>query len=253
MGIRTEIKIGEKFGRWTVLKEDDIKTSRTVKRRVICECSCGAQKSVSLVELRRGSTTSCGCFQKENASKQMKTHGMKGTPEYYSWESMRQRCHNPKHKSCKYYGGRGIGICDEWEKFENFFKDMGFRPKGKTLDRIDNSKGYSKDNCKWSTFKEQSLNRRNNHIITFRGESLCESEWSERMGIGRTVIKNRIKSGWSEERALTTPLVNAPIIISWQGKTMNVSQWGKLLGISSRTLWDRLKKQGLSLDKVFKK
>jgi hypothetical protein len=226
IGIRKNIiKEGDVFGRWTVVREDSLKTSHTIKRRIICRCICGTEKSVSLSDLMRGSSTSCGCFQKESARNQMIIHGMCNTPEHETWHSMGQRCNNKKHKNYKDYSGRGITICKEWKKFENFFKDMGIRPKGASLDRKDNNKGYCKENCKWSTPKEQALNRRNNNVMALGEKSLCQSQWSDNLGFGRTVIGKRLKNGWSKERALTVPLINSPVILSWNGKTMNMLQW----------------------------
>lgn len=131
-----------------------------------CECMCGNVTQVAGNSLRTGNTKSCGCTRKVNASVAAKAvntkHGMYGTPTYSSWQSMRARCLKPSHKSYADYGGRGITICKEWDSFDRFFADMGLRPEGRSLDRIKNEQGYSAENCKWSTPKEQANNRRNN-------------------------------------------------------------------------------------------
>jgi hypothetical protein len=111
-------------------------------------------------DLMDGTSRSCGCLRRELVSKQFKTHGMTGSPSHRSWKSMHQRCRDKNHSRYKDWGGRGISICPEWYSFDAFYKDMGDRPAGLSLERKDNSRGYCKENCKWATPKEQSNNRR---------------------------------------------------------------------------------------------
>ena len=118
---------------------------------------------------------------------------------------MRGRCNNPTHQAWPNYGGRGITVCPEWDDFAVFIKDMGERPDGLTLERIDNNQGYSPDNCKWATHKEQFSNTRTNHNLTFAGRTQTITQWQEELGFKKTLINNRIRRGWSVERALTTP------------------------------------------------
>ena len=143
---------GNNYGYLTVICRSD-----NIKRRTMweCQCMCGNTTIVEGNKLKTGHTKSCGCFR-DNFSI---THGMTNTPTYSSWENMIQRTTNPRSSYYKDYGGRGVTVCKRWLKFENFYKDMGERPKNKTLDRIDNNKGYSKKNCKWSTKSEQQWNR----------------------------------------------------------------------------------------------
>ena len=138
----------------------------------------------------------------------MITHGMTKTPEYRSWHRMKQRCFNPNEKRYSDYGGRGITVCDRWKNsFEDFFADMECRPSPKhSLDRIDNNSDYSAENCKWSTSRDQANNRRSNHLITIGCVTLTISQWSEEMGFERSVIKGRLRSGWSELEAVTTAI-----------------------------------------------
>jgi len=130
-----------------------------------------------------------------------------GTPAYLSWLSMIQRCTDKKSRSYKNYGGRGIGICAQWRNsFEVFFADMGARPKGTTLGRIDGNAGYLPENCEWQTQAVQSRNRRNNHLISFNGLELTIEDWSRETNIFRKTIDRRLAAGWSIERTLTTPV-----------------------------------------------
>lgn len=146
---------GRKFGRLTVLRENGRLPGRNYAW--LCLCSCGKHKTVDGSSLRRGATKSCGCLQ--NGSHRV-THGMSHTPEYAVWQAMLQRCRNPNNKRHSDYGGRGITICKSWERFEKFISDMGLCPKGLTLERRDNDKGYSPDNCYWATRNQQQRNMR---------------------------------------------------------------------------------------------
>lgn len=122
------------------------------------------------------------------------------------YDGMRQRCLNPKGRSYARYGGRGISICERWQKsFELFVADMGPRPDGHTLDRIDNDGPYSPENCRWASWRVQGRNRRSNRIIEFRGEKLLLSEWAEKIGITKDAMHMRLANGWPLEHALTRP------------------------------------------------
>lgn len=136
----------------------------------------------------------------------MKTHGKKGTKIYNIWRGMRDRTRHKSHKQYKDYGGRGITVCKEWDIFENFYNwamANGYK-EGLSIDRIDNDKGYNPENCKFSTIKEQANNKRNNHIITYNGESHNITQWATILGVSREVIATRLLRGWSVEKTLTT-------------------------------------------------
>jgi len=132
-------------------------------------------------------------------------HGMVSTPEYRTWVHLKGRCNNPTDSRYADYGGRGIKVCTRWNNsFAAFYADMGKRPKGKTLDRINNDKGYSPKNCRWATKIEQARNKKNNRVLCHDGESLCVSAWADRTGLSSYVILMRLKRGWGVDRTLTT-------------------------------------------------
>lgn len=199
--MKSKTEIGMKINR---LKLIEILPKTNQQRDGIFECDCGNKKKIRIQHVRCESVKSCGCYNKEVAASRKSNliHGMCGTPTYESWLAMRARCLDEKHIHYSRYGGRGILICHEWDDFEKFFEDMGHRPNGKTLDRIKSDGNYCKENCKWSTPKEQSRNLRSNRVLEFNGVSACVSEWAEKTGIKYTTLKERLNRGWSVERSL---------------------------------------------------
>lgn len=129
------------------------------------------------------------------------------SPEYQSWRSMKSRVLDPHHASYCLYGGRGITVCDQWlDSFEAFYRDMGPRPAGCSLDRKDNNGHYSKDNCRWATPKMQMMNKRNNALLTLNGRTQPKKAWADELGIDIYTLRKRLRMGWSEEGALMIPV-----------------------------------------------
>lgn len=133
-------------------------------------------------------------------------HGQMGTTTYTSWRGMIRRCTSEKDSFFASYGGRGILVCDRWlYSFQNFLDDMGHRPKGRTLGRIDNNAGYSLSNCSWETRKQQQINRASVRLLQHSGKCLCIADWARATGLGPSVIRRRLDRGWSVEDTLTRP------------------------------------------------
>jgi hypothetical protein len=206
--------IGSRFGRLVVISiaEDVPKHAGSVymEPTVLCRCDCGNEKRVrSHSLLRKIGTKSCGCLHRETIRITSRHHGEKvggkESPEYQTWMNIRRRCEDSSNKSFERYGGRGIRVCKRWHAFENFLADMGRRPTSDhSIDRHpDNSGHYQPGNCRWATRVEQGQNKRNNVLLTFDGETLTVAAWARKTGIDHSVIRARIKYGWSAERILT--------------------------------------------------
>ena len=190
MGSKIKDITGQRFGRLTVIAHVGYRRKYALWQ---CECDCGNSTIVIGSDLRRGNTQSCGCLARDRSSEVHFMHGMDGTPTYKSWIGTKTRCYKPDDSHYKDYGGRGIRVCTRWKNsFENFLEDMGKRPEGKTLDRIDNDGNYTPDNCKWSTPKEQSRNQRTNKLITYQGETECLARWAEILNVNYETLRSRL-------------------------------------------------------------
>lgn len=202
----------QRFGRLTVVEHLGRTKEKSRNHYWACMCDCGKRVDVKGSNLRRGSTKSCGCFRKEKAKAagdRTKTHGMCRTSTYNVWSSMIQRCRNQNAKDYPRYGAIGKDVCDRWLSFDNFLEDMGIRPERMSLDRIDNDKGYSKENCRWVSSKAQQRNKTNNRIISHNGKTMTLAEWAEETGINSRTLWSRLKNGWDESDAITTPVKQA--------------------------------------------
>jgi hypothetical protein len=160
--------------------------------------------------LVRGLSGSCGCYQRQRKSESHRTHGAYGSQamrgSLTSWRNMLERCRRKKNNRFHVYGGRGIKVCERWLDFQNFWDDMGLRPDGMSLDRVNSDGNYEPSNCRWATCKTQQNNRRNNRMVTVSGITKTASQWSDHVGISYAVIHARLQSGWSDERAVSTPV-----------------------------------------------
>ena len=184
------------FGQLEVISRGETKNSDGTLKW-LCLCSCGALKEIgrcNLVKIKN-STISCGCLRQK--------HGASGTPEYQAWTAMKRRCENPEDARYSSYGARGITVSLDWALFENFFNDVGIRPTDQhSLDRADNSKGYFKENVKWSTVEEQMNNKQNTRLLVVGNETKSLQEWCRQLGLNPKTVSTRIHRGWSDASAL---------------------------------------------------
>lgn len=168
-----------------------------------CLCECGREKIVQANNLRSGHTKSCGCLQEELKGKHSITHGKTGSRAYNTWASMRQRCKNPHKEGYKWYGGKGIKVCEEWESFENFYRDMGDPPDKFELDRIDGNKEYSKENCKWVSHEENMSHASNAVLLQYKGKEMPIRRIASITGVEYNALRRRIRDwGMSVEEAV---------------------------------------------------
>ena len=202
---------GKVFGKWKVLSYSFTKSYHDYWH---CICECGNEKDVRDYNLISGKSKSCGCQCKDLPQKFQKTHGKTNTRLYKIWCAMKHRCENPaSEKSKKNYKDRGITICKEWHDFINFQKwalENGYADN-LSIDRIDNNGNYCPENCKWSTAKEQAQNRRSNVFVTYNNKTQTISQWADELNIKRKTLTERLRKGWSVERAFTYP-VNKGVI-----------------------------------------
>ncbi len=198
---------GKVFGWYTVIcKDGNNKHGHPMSR---CLCRCGTVKRVANALLVAGTTKSCGCLareQRKQFAKDATTHGLSKTRGYFCWLHMKERCTDPKHKEFHNYGGRGIYYCDAWKSFENFHRDMGDKPPGLSLERINNDGNYCPENCKWATPLEQGNNSRKNRRIEIDGETKTLSQWCRTVGINKGTVLSRERCGWGIVEAITSPI-----------------------------------------------
>lgn len=199
--------IGLRFGRWTVLSR--AKDYRPGIPAWLCRCDCGKEGVVRAGNLKAGESRSCGCLNRDIHAAvciaRNRTHGLSKTPTYRTWQAVVDRCCTKSSSTYAKYGAKGVTICDRWRNdFTAFLADMGERPKGLTIDRIDNAKGYEPGNCRWATMRTQQNNRTNNSRIVHNGMDLTVTQWAHALGLDRHTIYRRLKMGMSAADALST-------------------------------------------------
>lgn len=201
---------GRKFNKLTVISRAENSNKGAI--RWLCVCECGNQTIVERSNLVKGVIKSCGCYNREivseRAKKNFTTHGLYKTRLYRTLNHILQRCYNPNNNQYKNYGGRGITVCNEWKNdCQAFFIwaiSNGYK-EGLTIDRIDNNGNYEPNNCRWVDMKTQANNRRTNRLISYNGQTHTMKEWAIITGINYRTLQDRLKRGWSDEKALTTP------------------------------------------------
>lgn len=181
---------GRRFGRLVALSRAPNKGLQTAWN---CRCDCGNEKVVVRACLTDGRSQSCGCLHKEVVRAKFTTHGRSDSRAFKTWVHMRDRCNNPSNPGFHNYGGRGIGICERWSEFANFYEDMGDPPVGFTLDRIDNEGGYCKENCRWADKKTQAANTRKAFKVHCDGEVISISELARREGRCGATLRARAR------------------------------------------------------------
>lgn len=194
---------GRKFGRLMVLERAPNRAKHVCWE---CVCDCGNVLAVQGQYLRTGRTKSCGCLQRELVALRNITHNMSDHPLFQVWSDMLKRCTNQKCAAYPNYGGRGITVCDRWlDSPANFIEDMGPRPDGYSIDRIDVNGNYEPDNCEWASDEQQIRNRRITVYLTYEGETLTMAEWSEKTGIPYGRLQARRAAGLSDVDIITLP------------------------------------------------
>ena len=195
---------GKRYGNLTVISKSAPINGRS---NWLCKCDCGNETIVRTSNLESGHTKSCGCYKRMREIEANTVHGLSNTRIHRIWDNMKTRCLNKNSPAFRFYGGRGITICEEWlndrSKFFEWALSNGYSDN-LTIERIDNDKGYYPDNCAWVTKEMQYKNKRQNIMITYDGKTLCAEDWSKVTGIPSMTIRWRYKHGWSAERTLTT-------------------------------------------------
>lgn len=186
--------IGLRFNRLIVLSRAGSNGGRALWQ---CRCDCGNTTTVPGKSLLNGNTGGCGCQTGGFV------HGQYKSAEFRAWNDMRRRCNNTNAQRYPRYGARGITVCDRWNEFLAFLADMGPRPDGATLDRVNNDGDYEPGNCRWATRKQQQRNNSRNVTLTLNGKIMTVVEWSELLGIKAVTLHGRIRKGWPDERVLT--------------------------------------------------
>jgi hypothetical protein len=198
MRLPRHLLIGKQFSRWTVI------AAHPEPRRVVCQCACGAIRTLFVGSLQSGDTKSCNCYRIDS----YKWKGKSRMREYFIWKGIIRRCTDPKCKEFQWYGAKGITVCKRWlESFDNFLSDLGPRPSpAHSIDRINTYGNYEPENCRWATMKQQVENRRNIHWITFNGETMPLKWWAKRFHLTYSMVLKRLSNKWPLPRLLSPPI-----------------------------------------------
>lgn len=187
--------VSVRFGLLTVIERAG--SDRFGRTQWKCRCDCGQETVVALFRMKSGHTKSCGRHKPGNVK-----HGKSRTPTHNSWLAMKQRCDYQGHAEYQRYGGRGITVCERWKSFENFLEDMGERPSGTSIERIDVDGNYEPGNCRWAHEAEQARNRRSTIKVERDGVTMCVKDWCDKLGLNPNRIYGRIRRGEAPEKAL---------------------------------------------------
>jgi len=213
--------VGESFGKLKVVSL--LESDGSGRRKWECYCECGGKATPTTARLISGKAQSCGCLRRTSGCKPTNTPAKAKEQMYNIYWNMVDRCHNSSNPAFPRYGGRGITVCEAWRKsFEVFYRDMGNKPPGMSIERIKNDGHYCLDNVKWGTINEQTRNRRSNINISINGESKCLTDWCKTLGLNFHTIKARIRRySWSVAVAILAP--------SQAGKNYRVGEFAKQL------------------------
>lgn len=253
------IKVGRRFidmthqqcGYFTVLGYAGTSPHKCPLQMWWCECVCGDISQRHTQVLRKQSPSNCGCIEKR---RRLDNPPTSRHPLYGIWKSMWHRCNNPRNHAFHNYGGRGINLCERWHTFSNFVEDMDNRPtRHHTIDRIDNNRGYSPENCQWATRKEQGNNTRLNHHLTYQGRTHTITQWAEEFDIPASRVLTRLRAGWDIEDVLfkppLTPSESAKRahnprkrFLVFNGESRSISEWAKELQMSRIKIVKRLRR-----------
>lgn len=232
------MRIGDRFDKLVVVER--LGTDGR-KRKVLVRCDCGADKVVSECDLRAGTAKSCGCLRQARMRELNRSHGESRSPLHKTWTVMWERTRT--RLLGQHYARPILPVAPEWRQYEVFrdyvLEHLGERPKGYSLDRIDNDRGYEPGNIRWASPRGQARNRSTNHVIEIDGVSRCIAEWAEHAGIHPMVIHARRRRGWSDRDAVLRPL-GAPETITVDGESLPVAEWAKRLRMAAAVIYHRL-------------
>lgn len=221
---------GQRFGKLVVIKRDGITNSKHT--RWLCKCDCGNFSYVSKVNLKNGSTKSCGCLKKEKFTNYK--HGKVNSRLYYIYNGMKARCYNKNHHAYFHYGGRGIKICDEWldkkSGFISFYSwaiNNGYKQR-LTIDRIDVNGNYEPNNCRWVTISEQANNKRNNYFISYNGETHTIAEWSKILDIPYSILFDRLRRKRDIDKIFNKPIGHNCIVLQYDLKGHFIKKYNSI-------------------------